>query len=554
MDASLVRVRLFNFWKRTRIAELLIGMGTILPLLTTGVVGPTAARGQTGGCHPPPSQTMMQNILDSLESEVTSEHTIANVHGEPYRAVDLAISGQMEGCVIPDAVAPLGRRPLPARLTDAPGIIPEILYGYGPDLPGSPSPYSAVVRGVGRFEAADGSGMQILYPESSSAWNGKLWTMHHGGGLYNRLPELAPRNSDGRFTPSMSQGMYVGLMIDKGYAVAWIRKDQTPAGVSWVQLEDGTLVTQSMQWHTALDLALTRRAQRFIEERLGQRPARTYFYGYSGGGPTGQLTNYVPGANLDRDGSRVVDGFLIDDAAPPVMFRIDAPPLLNATPGGVNLAPQIDLSHSLYTLGEYRWIQGENERLLLEHGLGDRHRLYEVLGVNHFDAGRPAGRRESLDLGGIMEAVIDALDSWVDLGIPPPPSRVDEVEGIRGAIALPEIACPLGVHYPFPADARDENNASQASTFAAFDGTSLEPLDWRGEFVDMNKSGVRDRRESVEEAWRRLGLLGSDDAFTTARYASCVDTAATTLAEERLLPWRVVDYYRDQAASFSSGG
>ena len=38
----------------------------------------------------------------------------------------------------------------------------------------------------------------------------------------------------------------------------------------------------------------------------------------------------------------------------------------------------------------------------------------------------------------------------------------------------------------------------------------LEPLDWRGALVDMNENGVRDERESVEAAWRRLGLLGAD--------------------------------------------
>jgi hypothetical protein len=153
-----------------------------------------------------------------------------------------------------------------------------------------------------------------------------------------------------------------------------------------------------------------------------------------------------------------------------------------------------------------------------------------------------------------MDAFIDILDEWVEAGVVPPPSRAIGVEGVEGLpLALPEITCPLGVHYPFPADARNETQASQTTTFAAFDGGALEPLDWQGVLVDMNENGVQDERETVEAAWRRLGLLGAQEAFTPARYAACVEEAAVGLAEERLLPWRVVGHYRSEAARFAVG-
>ena len=58
-----------------------------------------------------------------------------------------------------------------------------------------------------------------------------------------------------------------------------------------------------------------------------------------------------------------------------------------------------------------------------------------------------------------MDALIDRLDDWVEKGIAPPPTKTDWLElgdvdgdGINEneAIALPEVACPLGLYYPHP--------------------------------------------------------------------------------------------------------
>ena len=58
--------------------------------------------------------------------------------------------------------------------------------------------------------------------------------------------------------------------------------------------------------------------------------------------------------------------------------------------------------------------------------------MYEIVGVSHGDAGY-ASRSESatkpglnnLDLGGVFDALIDALDQWAEQGVEPGPTRSD---------------------------------------------------------------------------------------------------------------------------------
>jgi hypothetical protein len=74
----------------------------------------------------------------------------------------------------------------------------------------------------------------------------------------------------------------------------------------------------------------------------------------------------------------------------------------------------------------------------------------------------------------------------------------------------------------------------------------LEPLDGRGIFVDMNGNGVRDKRETVSQAWQRLGLLKPGQKLTHAVHASCINAAASNLVKEGLLPKRVGEFYVEQ--------
>lgn len=164
---------------------------------------------------------------------------------------------------------------------------------------------------------------------------------------------------------------------------------------------------------------------------------------------------------------------------------------------------------------------------------------------------------QNLDMGGLMDALIDLLDQWVEKDIPPPPTKSDTPElgdankdGVNEntAVALPEIACPMGVYYTFPKAHGKTRRATQLTAFAAFDGVNLEPLDGRGKFVDMNANGVRDKRDTVTQAWVRLGLLKQGQKFDRSKYVACVANSVSKLVGEGFLPSKVGDYYMEKAA------
>ena len=194
-----------------------------------------------------------------------------------------------------------------------------------------------------------------------------------------------------------------------------------------------------------------------------------------------------------------------------------------------------------------------------EKGLEAKHRMYEIRGVSHFDAGQVSRRDlvfQTLDLTGIFDALIDRMDAWVEKDVPPSATKSDMVEpggahkngnDKNSAVALPEVACPLGVYYIFPPAFDPGRRGGQETAFAPFDGTNLEPLDGRGIFVDLNGNGVRDKRETVNQAWQRLGLLKPGQKLNQAAYASCVNGAAAKLVKDGLLPKKVGDFYVEQA-------
>jgi hypothetical protein len=169
---------------------------------------------------------------------------------------------------------------------------------------------------------------------------------------------------------------------------------------------------------------------------------------------------------------------------------------------------------------------------------------------------------QTLDLGGLMASFLDMLDRWVETGEVPPPTRSDllalgdaDGDGVNEnpAIALPEVACPLGIRHVFPAAHGTSRRAYQETAFAAFDGVNLEPIDGRGQFVDMNGNGTRDQRESVTQAWVRLGLLKGGERLTQGKYIACVASAAAMLVDQGFLPPRMLPYYVNRAATSGVG-
>ena len=200
-----------------------------------------------------------------------------------------------------------------------------------------------------------------------------------------------------------------------------------------------------------------------------------------------------------------------------------------------------------------------NAKILREKGLGDKSRMYEVRGISHMGGEYLEDGRDGdvtiLDLSRIIDALIDVLDNWVERDVAPPASKSDwlELGDVDGdgvieneAIALPEVACPLGLYYQYPLGLARSGNGYTG--FATFDGQSLEPLDGRGVFVDMNLNRYLDHRESVDQAWHRLGLLKPGEKFNRSKYQACVEAAVDKLKADRLITERVAARYIQEAS------
>ena len=182
--------------------------------------------------------------------------------------------------------------------------------------------------------------------------------------------------------------------------------------------------------------------------------------------------------------------------------------------------------------------------------------MYEVKGVSHNGGDELKDIKDRdyrdrdidiLELSRLIDGAIDLLDNWVEKGVEPPQTKSDApgLASSKEALDLPETACPLGVYFPYPPL---HNTAGVGSTgFASFDGKSLEPVDGLLRNVDMNGNGRRDKRESVTEAWRRLGLLKADESFTRAKYVSCVQDTAAKLRKENFITEKVAEQYVQEA-------
>ena len=512
--------------------------------------------------------------------------------GVPYVRIEVGVTGTLDGFTVKS-------EPRYEMLTD----VAEFALAQRQNL----GPY---FRGTGHYTAEKGNLLTMFMPTSPAGWNGKMFVLVHGMSSYGKVGELQPRTA-GRYSPLMDVNEFAGLMIDKGYVVVHTSRPaaRRENGASeTVVLRDGTKMGEkSFGYHAGLIKDWTALAQRIVRERLGKVPDRTYFYGKSAGASIGRLINYVPGVNVDAGGKRMFEGFIIDDAGggwymPTLKFRrveLDENSF-RVEPDDQDHLPfdktrldafahQIDLVHQAYigadfVEGNYLWLKRHNTVLLQRKGADAKARTYEVVGLSHGDAGNvwPSPLyTENLDLSGIMDALVDMLDGWVDGRVTPPPSRSDDfrVGDVDGdyrldhpAIQLPEAACPLGVYYEFPPGvkapgrtgfapyldvSRPAVNADTEPLPPGFKEEWLEPLDSRGRPLDMNHNSVRDTRESVEEAWRRrrvegqrYGTLEADEAFTPGQYARCVVAAASELAGAGLLSEAAMFHYLEQATAF----
>jgi hypothetical protein len=511
----------------------------------------TAARAE---CTLASYRDRVDRTLASITVETRSETALTDSANRPWVRVDIGFSGSIDGCVVLDGPIPRLKQDY-SWLYDFPDLtlaqehlLPHpAAQPYPLPLKAGDGNVSPPIYATGRFEAKDGAGITFLLPKERPHWNGKLFIVQRGSGSYVKLGPLIARGDDALAAAGSGKNLYAEGLIDRGYAVAYFVKDaiRPPLGVSKATTADGKVLTTTYVAHVGLVVAMTEFAQRFVAETLGEPPRRTLYYGHSGGGISGRLVNYAPGANTRGDGQPVIDGFIDDDAGNglylPILLKEGKDVLFATAESRRAFAPQIDVTRQLYNPLSYRAAKYLNAALLAQKGLGDRHRHYELRGLSHFDSGmtEQPGSNEALDLAPFFLALADRLDAWVDRGAAPPANRAD-TQGADPAISLPEVACPLGHYYAPP----DRNGAF--TRFAAFDGATPEPEVAPGRSVDMNGNGGRDAAETVTAAWRRLGLA-KDGPVTAERYAECLASAARRLEVDGFLPASAGEWYRRHA-------
>jgi len=83
-------------------------------------------------------------------------------------------------------------------------------------------------------------------------------------------------------------------------------------------LDDGTVwPDQNINMVPELILDEVRLVDTLLQQRLGRKPARNYWWGHSAGAYSGLALNYMlisnPGLNRDPDGRETINGFIADD-------------------------------------------------------------------------------------------------------------------------------------------------------------------------------------------------------------------------------------------------
>jgi len=423
--------------------------------------------------------------------------------------------------------------------------------------------------GVAAYDRAKGASMTIVFPRDRSAWNGKMWVTAHGRGTSFKQGQLKVWSRYvNAANPIEGLDRYDLLMVTKGYALVKTRRTSTEGlGEIVTTLEDGSTVDYAAFNDTSryvMDFADV--AKKIVGDRLGQPPSRVYLYGHSAGARIGHAANYAPGLNVGRDGKRFFDAVLADDPAAgtwyPVVMKDGKDVLFSTDAEKAAFVPEIDVAHQMYNniwppkkpawmSSSYLENKRNNAKILRDKGI-TKYRMYEVRSISHSGGENlPDGKRgeiQILDLSKMMDKFIDMIDAWADKGVAPPPTRSDWAElGDAPALALPEVACPLGVYYSYP------NSTAGTTAFAAFTGAGIEPLDGKDVFVDMNRNGVWDYRETPTQAWRRLGLLKPNEELTRERYAACVQNAADELRKNGFFSDKTAAWYAEQARTTALG-
>ena len=469
------------------------------------------------------------------------------VDGKAYKSVEMGIDGTVDGYL--------------TKTGDYRGYFtnsPELVFPQTADA----GPVFFAVASYGRDK---GASMAVIYPADKTAWNGKVWVTVPGASA----GPLRPWEPGADAGNPRAVSAYDREMLARGYAIAKTRRATNatalarnakpdPTGITTV-LEDGTTADYAAFNDTAnyiRDFTLV--AENLLQRRLGQAPTRTYFYGHSAGARIGRGMNYTPGLNKRDDGTPFFDAFLIDDSGAggwlPVVLK-DGKDILFATdPDKARVVPQLEIAHQGYNniwppkkpdwvSSSYLENKRKNAKIMQDKGMTAKFRIYEVRGISH------AGSGPGFDISPMWGQFFAMLDAWADKGTAPPPSRSDwapigdrDHDGTieNAAIAFPQIACPLGVYYTTTV-------TGTTIAFAPFTGQGLEPLNTEQVFVDMNRNGVWDFRETPQDAWVRLGLLKRGEPLTREKYVACVQSAADALKKDGFFSEKTAAAYVEQA-------
>ncbi len=540
-----------------------------------------------------PKQTIRGRQIGQEDCKlIETDFTFA---GRRFRRMDMGVSGTIDGYLAQQG-----------RYRFYFGSNPEFTYAQG----GNPNP---IFYGIGRYDMDKGSEIVFMYPLDASSWNGKMFVTAHGAGRSFVRGTLRRWDLNlNPASPLSDVSKYERLMLEKGFAVAkTYRSTLMTGGDTVVTLEDGTVLDdRNLTEQPRLILSFAKVGWNVLERRLGRKPSRTYWYGHSGGARPGRIAQFQPGVNVDTDGTHIVDGFILDDAGaglwlPIVMkdgrdilftdqeelpwFITDNPEMAQLDPISFSGAghkdwfvPEIEIVHLSYVnetpddppaWASTNFLTNKrlNAKALRDKDLSVKHRSYELAGISHSGGEYlPEGRRGDVviwDMSRVMDGLIDMLDNWVENGVAPPPTKSEWAElgdadrdGVieNGPLMIPDVTCPTGVFHPFPVSAGP--NGQGTTGFAPFTGEGLEPVDGRGpvrhdgdnwyhNFVDMNRSGYRDFRENMTQAWRRLGLIGHNDTFSRDHYTACIQRAVDKLLDEKFILPRTAQFYLDQAES-----
>jgi len=481
-----------------------------------------------------------------------------------YHRLDIGVSGTLSGYVVKDG----------AR---------QNYFTSGPDFTYTQfgNVDSPRFHGILAYQMEKGTSLTLTYPENG--WNGKVFVMVHGrsGSFLRRT--LRPWNEYYDGAKPFDANKYERSMLERGYAVARTRRNAdgfVPGDFSAV-LDDGTVWTdQNINMVPELILDEVRLVGNVLKQRLGKKPSRNYWWGHSAGTYTALALNYMiqsdPQLNKDADGQETISGFLGDDPGGglflPVLFRNGQDVLYRTADEKAKFVRTLVISHQAYPLVYSNVVVGEfdakhvpagisdtaltNKRTMAKlfgtKGMDNVFRMYEVRGVSHQGDEDLESNRERdvqvVHLSRVMDSAVDLLDNWVEKGIEPPKSRADDpAVSSTAAINLPDTACPLGQYFPFPPLRGNNSGSAGVTSFAAFDVAGLEPLDGQLMYVDMNHNGRRDQRETLTQAWRRLGLLAQNETMGRDKYVACVRAAAEKLRDEKFLTEASVRTYVDEA-------